>query len=226
MRSMRVSAVATCATALGVALLSACASTRLASEPPPGERLAGDWKLDVARGDDLGRAVEQLRALVAKAHHGRGGAQPQGVGGYPEEGPVGGAPGSGQAFSTGPIPRVSPVEELMSDVPEGDYLRIVVTPSSFTVTSGESSNQYTPGLESEISAEHGDAQQISGWKGSAYVIDTTPQLGPEITQSFDLTKDGRLTVTLRLDGNGIRFTFTRVYDRTTHVAPLAPPTTN
>jgi hypothetical protein len=114
----------------------------------------------------------------------------------------------------------------MSNVPGGDYLKITVSDTTFTVTSGDSSNQYTPGLESEISAEQGDAQQISGWKGTAYVIDTTPQLGPEIIQSFDLTKDGRLAMTLRLSGGNTRFTFRRIYDRTTHVAPLTPPTTN
>lgn len=120
-------------------------------------------------------------------------------------------------------PRSSSVDELMSNVPQGDYLRISVSANAFTVTSGNSSDQYTPGLESDISAEQGDAHQMSGWKDKAYVIDTKPQFGAEIIQSYGLTKDGRLAVAVRLSGRGTKLTFTRVYDRTTHVAPLAPP---
>ncbi|MGA7540165.1 MAG: hypothetical protein WBW93_15525 [Steroidobacteraceae bacterium] len=245
MPSLRASAIALCVTAIGAAIaaLGGCALSRLSSEAPPGERLAGDWKLDLAGSDDLGKAIEALRAQSAKAHRKHGSTQPQGSGtGYggrrrtgggesggqeggqsdQGEGPAGG--GGTQAF--GPMPRVSPVDELMSNVPQGDYLRIAVSASAFTVTSGDSSNQYAPGLLSEISAEQGDAQQISGWKDAAYVIDTTPQWGAEIIQSFDLTKDGRLAMVVRLKGGGINYTFTRLYDRTTRMAPLAPPTVN
>jgi hypothetical protein len=243
MPSFRASANEICAATLGAALvvLSGCASSRLSSEAPPGERLAGDWRLDAAHSDDLGKAVQQLLAEAAKAHRNLRGEQQPGFGGYGRH-MGGGAPGgqqggqSGQAqsspdsgtgaqeFGPGPTPHVSAVDELMSNVPRGDYLRIAVSADAFTVTSGDSSDQYTPGLESDISAEQGDAQQISGWKGEKYVIDTTPQFGAEVIQSFDLTKDGKLEMTVRLSGGGIHFTFTRVYDRTTHVAPLAPPT--
>ncbi|MGH2520117.1 MAG: hypothetical protein ACRDF8_09965, partial [Chloroflexota bacterium] len=126
----------------------------------------------------------------------------------------------------GPLPHVSALDELMSNVPQGDYLRISVGAGTFTVTSGASSNQYTSGLESDISAQQGDAQQISGWKGAGYVIDTRPQWGAQIIQSYSLTQDGRLAMKLSLSGSGIHFTFTRLYDRTTRVAPLTPPTTN
>ena len=114
----------------------------------------------------------------------------------------------------------------MSNVPTGDYLRIGVGAYSFTVTSGDSSDRYTPGLQSDIYAEQGDAQQMSGWKKAAYVIDTRPQFGAEVIQSFELSKDGKLVMTLRLTGDKTKFTFTRVYDRTTGVTPLAPPTIN
>lgn len=245
MASFRASASEMCAAALVAALvvLSGCASSRLSSERPPGERLAGDWRLDVAHSDDLGKAIEQLRAQAAKAHrNSRGGQQPPAFGGFGRRG--GGAPGGQQGgqpgqtgsspdsgtgaeeFGPGPTPHVSAIDELMSNVPQGDYLRITVGADAFAVTSGASSNQYAPGLESEISAEQGDAQQISGWKGQAYVIDTTPQFGPEVIQTFDLTKDGKLEMTVRLSGGGTHFIFTRVYDRTTRVAPLAPPTTS
>jgi hypothetical protein len=244
----RARALSTAAALFAAAVLTGCASSRLSAERPPGEHLAGDWKLDAARSDDLGRAVEQLRAQAAKARRrDKREGQPQDLGsatGHRHRGGSGGQPGappggedeedesapgadsSGPAAGVGGAPQTSPVDELMSTVPRGDYLRITVSSSAFTVTSGDSSDDYTPGLESEISAEQGDARQISGWKGPAYVIDTTPQWGAEIIQSYALTNDGRLAMTLRLTGRGIRFTFTRVYDRTTRVAPLAPPTNN
>lgn len=217
---------------------------RLSSELPPGERLAGDWKLDPALSDDLGKAVAQLRAQAAKAHRNRGRGQQPGIGSYgsrrrgggqggqqgggapaPEESSSGPDNG-GQGVSIGPGPATSPVDQLMSSVPRGDYLKIKVSSDAFTVVSGDSSEEYTPGLESEITAEQGDAEQISGWKGADYVIDTRPQWGAELIQSYGLTKEGRLTMTVRLRGGRTKFTFTRVYDRTTQVAPLAPPTNN
>ena len=244
MRSHRASAVALSALGLGAALafLAGCASSRLSSEAPPGEHLAGDWKLDAARSDDLGSAIGQLRAQSAKARRRQRKEQQQEFGNYERRGP-GGAQGGqeggesegespsdsvsgGQGFGPGPMPQVSAVDELMSNVPRGEYLRIAVSDTSFIVTSGDSSSQYTPGLESEVSAQLGDAQQIAGWKGPGFVIDTTPQWGPRIIQSFTLTKDGKLAMVTRLSGGGIDFTFTRLYDRTTRVAPLAPPTTN
>ncbi len=235
MQTLRGSAVAVCATGvLMAAALVDCASGRLASQPPPGVLLAGDWKLDPALSDDLGQAVAQLRAQHAKAQRRARGGPPQGLGDYGEpgegreagesEGSMG--PQSAADAGTGLPSRSSSVDELMSSIPRGDYLRITIRADAFTVTSGDSSEQYTPGLESEISAEQGDARQVSGWKGPAYVIDTKPQWGPEIIQSYTLTKDGRLAMAVRLSGPDASLTFTRVYERTTRVAPLAPPTNN
>ncbi|MDE2447413.1 MAG: hypothetical protein KGO22_00475 [Gammaproteobacteria bacterium] len=240
MPSIPARAAPVCATALiAAAALTGCGSMRLSTEPPPGVHLAGDWKLDSARSDDLGKAVDQLRTQAQKARRGMGGQQGAAAGqasgsqrahrgrrgqqgGQAEEAESAAGPGGGDEMGAGP-PRSSSVDELMSNVPQGDYLRIRVSANAFTVTSGDSSDQYTPGLESDISAEQGDAHQMSGWKGEEYVIDTKPQFGAEIIQTYGLTKDGRLTVTLRLSARGTKLTFTRVYDRTTHVAPLAPP---
>lgn len=246
MPSFRVRSIPVCAAALiAAAVLTGCTMRRLSAQLPPGVRLAGDWKLDPARSDDLGKAVAQLRAQAARArqHMNGGQQQQQGFGGHGGRGRMGGgAPGGqqggdsgaggddsgpesgGPEFSAGPGPRSSPVDELMSSVPQGDYLRIGVSADTFTVASGNSSDEYTPGLESDVSAEQGDAQQISGWKGTDYVVDTKPQFGAEIIQTYGLAKDGSLTLTVRLTGGKTNFTFTRVYRRTTSVAPLAPPT--
>jgi hypothetical protein len=260
MSLFRASATPVCASALiATIVLTGCASSRLSSQLPPGVRIAGDWKLDPARSDDLGKAVDTLRAQRAKERHEASGREPQSLGNYGDRQQGGGGasggqrggqqggqqgsdngqseqgeqddgssgPGSGgPGIGIGPGPAASPVDELMSSVPRGDYLRIKVSASAFTVVSGDSSTEYTPGLESEISAEQGDAQQISGWKGADYVIDTKPQWGAEIVQSYGLTQDGKLSMTVQLTGRGTKLTFTRIYDRTTSVAPLAPPTIN
>lgn len=230
---------------LAAAAVSGCASHRLSAEAPPGVHLAGDWKLDAALSDDLGKAVGELHAQVAKARRNARAGQQSGTGSYTAHRRTGGddsddqqggepgqeagaeGPESGALVGgAGPMPRGSPVAELMSSVPQGDYLKITVTATAFTVMSGDSSEEYTPGLESDISAEQGDAQQISGWEGAQYVIDTKPQWGPEIMTSYGLTKEGRLTMTVQLSSREIKLTFTRVYDRTMSVAPLAPPTIN
>lgn len=229
------SAVPWCAGVLIAATtLAGCATIRLSAEAPPGVHLAGDWKLDTALSDDLGKAVDTLHAQMAKARREEAGHQ-QDLGSYTGRRRTGDSQSEGQGGDSGqevipsgagPMPRGSPVDELMASVPRGDYLRITMTPTAFTVMSGDSSEEYTPGLESDISAEQGDAQQVSGWKETDYVIDTRPQWGPELIQSYGLTKDGRLALTVRLTGSGTNITFTRVYERTTRVAPLAPPTLN
>lgn len=230
MPSFRATAVSVCFTALAAtALLGGCASSRLSSQAPAGVHLAGDWKLDGARSDDLGRAIAQLRAHDRKLAHERRREAARAA--EAQEGPEGGRregagpdQGSGEAFNIGPGPQVSASDELIANVPQGSYLRIAVGPDSFTVTSGDSSTRYTPGLPTDISAQQGDAQQIAGWRGADFVIDTRPQWGPRIIQSYGLTKDGRLRMTVRLTGGGTKFTFTSIYDRTTRVSPLTPPT--
>lgn len=246
MPSFRVSAIP--AVLAAAALLTGCAwSGGFAVDPPPGLHLAGDWKLNPARSDDLGKAIEKLRAQSAQRRRNARNEQSQDLSGDAEGPPSGhrrtrrgqqgeqsagssagsGYGAEGEEFGAGP-PGSSVVDELMSNVPRGDYLRIGVTADSFTVTSGDSSDRYTPGLESDISAEQGDARQMSGWKKSGYVIDTKPQIGAELIQSYSLTKDGKLLMTLQLTGGRLksRFTYTRIYDRTTGVTPLAPPTIN
>jgi hypothetical protein len=237
MSSTRANAALVCATALiAAAALTGCAGTpRLSAQLPDGVHLAGDWKLDAAHSDDLGSAIARLHAQQAKGrrHDADESQQQQGFGGYGRRQPGGGQQGGQQGQEAGeqglgvigPV-RTSAVDELMSNVPQGDYLRIKVSSGAFTVVSGDSSDEYTPGVESDISAVQGDAQQFTGWKGTDYVIDTRPQLGAEITQTFSLTKDGTLSMTVRLSGKGIHFTLTRIYDRTTGVIPLAPPTIN
>lgn len=245
------------ATALAAAaLLTGCAwSGGFGAEAPAGVRLAGDWKLDPVHSDDLSKAIETLRAQSAQkrrntqsgpsqdASGDTQGPPPQGGGhrrmrrgqqGGQQQGQQSGESGNESEYGAeGPEAGAGPtgasvVDQLMSNVPRGDYLRLGISADSFTVTSGDSTDRYTPGLESDISAELGDAQQMSGWKKDSYVIDTKPQFGAEVIQTYALTKDGKLMMTLQLTGGRpkTKLTFTRIYDRTTGVTPLAPPTIN
>ncbi len=141
-----------------------------------------------------------------------------------QRGSQGGAQAPGSQDVGGPAPNSGAEQEFLASVPAGDYLRLVVSPGAFTVIAGDSSNQYSPGIESVVESTNGEATQNSGWKGARYIIDTRPQLGPELTQSFELTRHGKLAMKIRMKGRGIDVSFTRIYDRTTRVAPLAPPT--
>ena len=236
MSSIRASAVPAYASALiAAAALAGCVGgPRLSSQLPDSVRLAGNWKLDSAHSDNLGSAIAQLHAQQVKRQRHDSEQDEQGLGDYGRHHQGGGQQGDGSSGSEdaeqglgalGPT-RTSAVDELMSNVPRGDYIGIKVSSSAFTVISGDATDEYTPGVESDISAVQGDAQQFTGWKGNDYVIDTKPQLGAEIIQTFSLTKDDTLSMTIRLSGNGIHFTYTRIYDRTTGVTPLAPPTIN
>src|ERR1700734_4135301 len=148
MSSIRASAVPVCAPPLlAAAALAGCAGEpHLPSQLPSGVSLAGDWKLDPAHSDDLGNAVQELRAQQAKARHEAPPAQQQqGLGGYGRHRGTGGGQQEGQqgeggqdelssgpeggelGVGTGGPPRTSAVDELMSNVPQGDYLRIKVS---------------------------------------------------------------------------------------------------
>jgi hypothetical protein len=47
-----------------------------------------------------------------------------------------------------------------------------------------------------------------------------------LIQTFELAKGGQLAMQIVIRGEGTDLKFTRLYDRTTRVAPLAPPTNN
>lgn len=226
-----------------VTLLAAgCASSRFSSQPPPSAAIAGDWKLDWAASDPLPAALARLAAQSRRAAHERRRFQRQqassaetgdddgrmhrrrpGQEGGSEEARA--EPSDSQDVGS-PEPSSAPTQEFLASLPAGEYLRLIVSPSAFTVIAGDSTSQYSPGVESVIESTSGEATQISGWKDGAYVIDTRPQLGPELIQTFELAKHGKLAMQIVIRGEGTDVRFTRLYDRTARVAPLAPPTNN
>jgi hypothetical protein len=232
-----------CAAAITL-LAAGCASSHFSSRPPARAAIAGDWKLDWASSDRLSVVLARLATESQRAarEQRRFQGQQASSGEVPEEGPEeggrvhrrrqqpSGSAEPSQEFGSqdvgGPGPSSKAKQEFLASVPAGDYLKLVASATSFTVVAGDSTNQYSPGIESVIESSSGEATQISGWRGGAYVIDTKPQLGPELIQRFEIAKNGKLAMTIQMRGKGADVTFTRLYDRTTRLAPLAPPTNN
>ena len=220
-----------------LAITAGCAAHRLLATAPAGLRLGGDWVLDPAASENTAQAVAHLQAEISNAMH----LRPQRASGSAEAGArrrrMGAGPAAprGDAGRTGPQPsaaaRAQPapgaalIQEFLSNI-AGNNLAITVTAGSVTVASDDSSQQYAPGVQTAVEWGRIGAQQISGWQGRRYVIDTRPEWGPAITQSYGLAPDGMLVVTLRLEGSGIDATLTRRYRRTKHAPRALLPTNN
>ena len=229
---------ALCAVSLTL-VLSGCASDRLAATAPSGVRLNGDWALDPAASEDIGRTVAQLRAQIRKAHHAQRRRAAQDGFGVPVRGGRGEPSGDSDEAAEGrgqgrqesspgtPDDAVPPgsalIQEFRSNVP-GNELTITVAPGSVTVLTGNSSQQYTPGVQTAIEWGQISAEQISGWHRRRFVIDTRPEWGPVVTQSYSLAPDGKLVVTLKFRGAGVDATLTRRYRRTSRAPAALVPT--
>lgn len=225
-----------CAVSLLVTL-AGCAATPLKTTAPPGLQLSGNWALDPAASEDVGRAVTTLRAQIDKALHLRRHAQPAAGFGGPmrrraspgdsdersgERG--GGTPASGQAAGAA-RPSSALVQELLAYVP-GGYLTISTAPDSFSIGSANASEQYSPGIQTAVELGSSNAEQSCGWQGRRFVIETRPEWGPAMTQSYGLAPDGKLVATVRLHGEGIDTTVTLRYQRTKEAPAALLPTTD
>ena len=222
--------------------LTGCASQRLATTAPPGVALSGNWALDPAASDDIAQAVARLQAQIGQAHHGRQRARPADAFGRlgqrrPDQRPddsdeapgAAGRPDRRASAAAGlggaPRPGAALVREFLAQVP-GGYLQISVAPGVFRVASENGSQQYPPGVETAVELGEASAEQTCGWKDRHFVIDTQPQWGPALTQSFGLAPDGRLVVTVRLHGQGIDAALTLQYQRTRRAPSAVLPTSD
>ena len=225
-----------CAVSLIIAL-SGCASSPLKPTAPPGVRLSGDWALDPAASDDVGQAVARLQGQIDKALHLArrtrtasgfdGSGRREAPSGDADERSGGrGGPAAGRGESIGaPPPGAALVQELLANVPGGS-LAIRIAPGSFGVVSANSSLQYSPGIQTAVQLGEAGAEQICGWQGRRFVIDTQPEWGPAMTQSFGLAPDGKLVATVRLHGQGIDTTVTLRYERSKRAPAALLPTTD
>lgn len=219
------------------ATLAGCAASHLAASAPPGAGVNGDWKLDSAGSDDVAMAVANLQAQIRKADHRPRQAPNGGFNGMRRMRPPGegreeghesqeGAEGQSSENVPAPAPGAALVQELLSHVPAGDYLRITFGPGEFTVATGQATWQYAPGVQTAVEIGEVAAEQTCGWKGHQFIIVTQPQWGPTLTDTYGLAPDGKLTMTLHLRGGGIDVSLTRRYARTTEAPPPAVPTSD
>jgi hypothetical protein len=222
----------------GALALAACTGMGgLGPDPPTGVSLAGGWKIEHGAGDDPQKVLAGMRAEAFKvmghrppsdaspAHTtGRRGSPTSATAGEDSEPPPMGPGG----HPPDPL-RYSPMAHIIeTSVARGDLLTIRQGPGEFVLDYGTSTRSFTPGAHSVVSAEGGVADQKSGWKGSAYVIEIKAQLGPSVTEHYALSADGKhLVATLHIASAELHaVTMTRIYSPTAEIAPHQLPTTD
>jgi hypothetical protein len=221
--------------------MSACA-TKAASAPPAGVSLAGAWKIDHGAGDDPQKTLEQMRAQAYKIISRRQAAADSAPPPTQRPGPRGGssstqsqsgnedfAPAAPPVGPGGhrpdPLQRSPMAHVIMRCIDRGDFLTIRQRPGEFVLDYGTSVRSFTPGAHSVVSAEGGVGDQISGWDGRAYVIRVKGQNGPDVSEEFSLSADGKqLLYKLHIAAEELpAVTLTRVYISTNEVAPRLLP---
>jgi hypothetical protein len=177
-------------------LCAGCAGERVSADAPPGLSLSGSWRLDAAASDDPQKVLAVMRDQAAKIINRNAQIQQARIA-------AGAAPPNDIPEEHGPRRdplRHSQMAHVLQDViARGEYLSIRQGPQEIEFDYGTSRHSFTPGARSVVSSENGVADQKSGWNGRAYVIVVTPQMGPEITDSYTLSPDGkRLTEKLHI----------------------------
>lgn len=239
--------------ALIVAALAGCAGSRLSPDTPAGIRLEGVWRLNRGTSDDPGKIIDAMRAEALKRMRramGASSAPPmtEGQGGQGRRGRRGQSGGQAsqgatddqqqerdeaaqQAAAAIAAPHFDPLRNsptmhaLTAILSRSDFLTVHQAPEQMVFDYGTTVRRYTPGGHSVVSSETGVADQKSGWKAKAYVIDVRPQVGPEVTEEYELSPDGKhLLLKLQIGSFDLpKINLTRVYDPTGEVVPHARP---
>ena len=218
--------------------LAGCAGSRLSPDAPAGVTLAGAWKLNRTASDDPQKVLERMRAeaFTRLARRVSAGPQPDVRGGprssqsddqplEEESAPPRAARG---APRPDPLLRSPMAHVLLTSLARGEFLAVRQGPGKFALDYGTTQRSFTPGARSVVSAESGVADQTSGWKGREYVINVKAQLGPDVTERYGLSADGRhLVAKLHIATEELSAVdLTRVYDPTNETAPRPLPTSD
>ena len=196
---------------VAAATLAGCAGARLSADAPPDLSLAGAWRLDRAASDDPQKLLERMRAeafrkMSRRAVAGSPGPGARGAGTRtaqrPEDSPfpADSAPADPAPVSAGSAARPDPLvrspmaQWLRASIARGEFLTVRQPPGEFVLDYGNSQRRFTPGAQSVVSAQNGVADQRSGWKGREYVIELRGQSGPDVTERYALSADGRRLV--------------------------------
>ena len=196
---------------VAAAALAGCAGTRLSADAPPDLSLAGAWRLDRAASDDPQKVLERMRreAFRKMARRVVAGTNAPGARGagprtaqrpddspFPaDSAPADPAPVSARsAARPDPLARSPMAQLLRASIARGDFLTVRQAPGELVLDYGNSQRRFTPGAQSVVSAQDGVADQSSGWKGREYVIELRGQSGPDVTERYALSADGRRLV--------------------------------
>jgi len=207
MPMLRAVAILLCA---ATAALGGCGGASLKPDAAPGANLAGSWKLDHAASDDPQKTLEHMRSEATHILN----RQLQAQGGQPM-GPMHGDP-----------LRRSPMAHILeAAVARGDFLTIRQGPGEFVLDYGTTRRTFTPGAHSVVSTEGGVGDQTSGWNGRQYVIVIRGQMGPDVTESYGLSDDGKHLVQKLHIGEAElpAVNLTRVYNPTNEAVPRQVP---
>jgi hypothetical protein len=221
--------------ALACACFGACTGPgSLSPDAPSRVDLSGTWKLDRALSDDpekiyakiLQQRAARYAELVGEPSH--------------AQGPGGAADTTAAPVSADPNNPRSPEMQaavasshlnpydmgVFGTIPRGDVLTIRQSASEMSISDGTNSRGFTPGAKSVVSVPEGVADQHSGWKSRAYVIDVKAQAGPETIERYHLSDDGKQLVAdiESHGGNMPTMKIKRVYDRLGDRSTLAPTT--
>lgn len=236
MATVRAGALLACAAAV---TLCGCMGSHFSPETPAGVSLAGSWKLNHAASDDpqqvLAKMREQATKIIKRQQAemaARTGVSPPDVMSDvpPAEGtpPPPGGPGQGGPRRGDPLRRSPMAATIHTMIERGDFLTVRQSPTEVVFDYGTSRRSFTPGQHSVVSAEGGVGDQNVGWYHKTFVIKVKPQNGPEVTESYALSPDGKhLLETLDIASSELPAeVIKRVYDPTSETAPRQLPTTD
>jgi hypothetical protein len=210
---------------LGGACLAACSGAgSLAPDTPSHVDLSGTWRLDRAISDDPEKFYAHILQQRAARYAEMSGVQS----------------GQGGAAGTPPDPNNPQSPDMMTaisgshlnaydlgvfgTIPRGDVITIHQSAGEMSISDGTASRSFTPGAKSVVSVPEGVADQHSGWKSRAYVIDVKANAGPETIERYRLSDDGKklLAEIESHGGNMPSMTIKRVYDRLGDRSTVAP----
>jgi hypothetical protein len=214
--------------ALACACFAACTGAgSLSPDAPSHVDLSGTWKLDRALSDDpekLYAKIQQQRA----ARYAELVGEPAHASGSPGDAPVSADPNnprSPEMQAAIASSSLNPYDMgVFGTIPRGDVLTIRQSVSEMYISDGTNNRSFTPGAKSVVSVPEGVADQHSGWKSRAYVIDVKAQAGPETIERYHLSDDGAhvLAEIESHGGNMPTMKIKRVYDRLGNRSSVTP----
>jgi hypothetical protein len=171
-----------------------CASGRLASLPPTGVNLSGEWVLNPSLSDDPESFQAQQKKSSSRRRKSSSSSAASG-----EAEPTALQEDSGrEGVSLDAMQR-------MSIQQEGAELRIQVQPRS-----GEppTPRKYTAGA---LTACADGARCEAGWRGQVLIVDTMPKKGKAHEETYALDEDGHLIVTIQGSKTDVKLAYDRMH---------------